>query len=83
MSKRPTPPQLLRSKQPVVVALRKELKISRWHAYGLLNPEGYPDAIPAALFDTRSDLASRIATVAGVPVEVIRDYYAKAKAAAA
>jgi len=66
----------------VINRLRKDLGITRWHTYGLIKPAEYPDAIPADIFDTRSDLADRIARFAGVPVDVLRDYYAKVKAAA-
>jgi hypothetical protein len=76
-----TPPQLLRQRQPVIKEMARELRISRWHAYGLLTPEGYRDAIPAELFDTRSDLAERVASYIGLPVNEVRDFYAVAKAA--
>lgn len=82
MRKQKTPIELLRERQPVVKQLARELRISRWHMYGLLDPQGYPDAIPAGLFDTRSDLALRIANFIDRPVEFVREFYAEAKAVA-
>jgi len=82
MAKRTSPPDLLLAKEPVVTKLRKALGVTRWHAYGLIKPADYPDAIPAGIFDTRSDLAERIARFAGMPVEELRTYYAKVKEAA-
>jgi len=74
-----TPPDLLTAKQPVVIELAKELRISRWHVYGLIRPSDYRDAIPADLFDTRSDLADRVAKYAGCSVKNLRDFYAAQK----
>lgn len=77
------PPQLLLAKQPVKKLLARELGISRWHTYGLIDPSGYPDAIPAGLFDTRSQLAERVAKYVHVSVPALRAFYARHKSAAA
>lgn len=79
MTNATTPPDLLTAKQPVVIELAKELRISRWHTYGLIRPADYRDAIPADLFDTRSDLAERVAKYVGCSVKNLRDFYAAQK----
>jgi hypothetical protein len=76
------PPELLKTKQPVVKELARSLGLSRYQTYGLIDPSGYRDAIPAGLFDTRSDVAERVAAFIEVPVDELRDFYARAKAAA-
>jgi hypothetical protein len=82
MGTQKTPAALLKEKQPVMKALARELRVSRWQAYGLTDPEGYPDAIPAEMFDVRSDLAERVASFIGKPIEWVREFYAQAKAVA-
>lgn len=76
-TKRPELPKLLRAKQPVVQTLARELRLSRWQVYGLLDPVTYPDRVPASIFDTRSDVAERIAAFLELPVDEVREFYAK------
>lgn len=73
-----SPPALLKAKQPVVQTLAKNLGLSRWQVYGLLDPSTYPDRVPAGIFDTRSDLAQRIAAFIGVQVDDVRTFYERA-----
>jgi hypothetical protein len=81
MDNRATPPELLKAKQPVVQALARELRLSRWQTYGLLNPAEYPDRVPAGIFDTRSDVATRIASFIDCDVDFVRSFYAEQVAA--
>jgi hypothetical protein len=75
MAKKKTPPELLKEAQPVIVKLARELKITRYSTYCLIDPATYPIA-PPGLFDVRSGLAERVATLIGWPVDKLRQFYA-------
>jgi hypothetical protein len=76
MSVSSTPPLLLREKKPAVIDLARHLGITRYQAYGLVDPSGYP--VPKALFDTRSDVAVRVARLIGWTITDVREFYDKA-----